>query len=321
MLPKTFLKDVRLLVCLQKSYSCILENRGKELADFKCLLMTKPIVMSTNNLKKMALKLMSKRDIKVYRVFGGNNLLFLWLFRFFSIKTSFFLIHNKKFFFRTKNVADIDTLLSTFSKRYRHLYIPTGENIENSTVKKIVDIGANIGATSFFYHISYPDAQILAIEMELENYKLLNKNMKTLSKVITVNRAVYKKSNELVSFGSEQASNSFRIDSNLDSSSNNTYVSTISVDDIFLMYIDGDIDLLKIDIEGYEKILFFETDISWLNRVKYIFLEYHDFTDDELSKLVSIITSHSFCVAKQNDPWQEKNKGNLFASRVGHTDL
>ena len=55
----------------------------------------------------------------------------------------------------------------------------------------IVDVGANIGAASAFFSISYPKAQIYSFEPTRMNYSLLKKNMKDFDNVRIYNKGAF----------------------------------------------------------------------------------------------------------------------------------
>jgi FkbM family methyltransferase len=53
-------------------------------------------------------------------------------------------------------------------------------------------------------------------------------------------------------------------------------ITSITIDDVMKQYQIEEIDLLKIDIEGAEKELFFDNYENWLPKTKVLYIELHD---------------------------------------------
>uniref|UniRef100_UPI003CEF0449 FkbM family methyltransferase n=1 Tax=Candidatus Planktophila dulcis TaxID=1884914 RepID=UPI003CEF0449 len=64
------------------------------------------------------------------------------------------------------------------------------EIIQKGKTPFIVDAGAYIGVTSFFFTKAFPTASILAIEPSAQNYAMLEKNSRELPNIRVVNAAV-----------------------------------------------------------------------------------------------------------------------------------
>jgi hypothetical protein len=67
-------------------------------------------------------------------------------------------------------------------------------NLHPST---IIDGGANVGYTSIFFSITYPQAKIFAIEPEGSNFAMLLKNVKYYRNIIPINAALWPIEDEL----------------------------------------------------------------------------------------------------------------------------
>jgi len=135
--------------------------------------------------------------------------------------------------------------------------------------KVIVDAGANIGCATLGFRLCYPDAVIHAIEPEEANFRLLQQNCGSLSNVHLHRAALWPKPgfisltnplNEPWSFTCEDAS---------------AGVPVLTMEDV-LKHCGGPIDLLKLDIEGAEKVLFETAPQRWLPQVRVIAIELHD---------------------------------------------
>lgn len=117
----------------------------------------------------------------------------------------------------------------------------------------IIDCGANIGLSILSTKYRYPDAKILAFEADPTFYKILRNNVNNnhISGVDLVESAVWVR-NGSIEWGSDSVDGS-RIVDNKDHASvtankKKTTVKTIDIAD----YLNKEVDLLKLDIEGAE---------------------------------------------------------------------
>jgi len=136
-------------------------------------------------------------------------------------------------------------------------------------VRTIVDLGANIGLASALMLSKFPGASVIAVEPDPGNCEVLRQNLAAYGdRVRVLEGAVWAYDGEVSldrSFGDRRewavavrAGNGVR---------------AFSMAHIFSNF-DGQIDLLKIDIEGSEKALF-SADTSWLSRVRNLSIELH----------------------------------------------
>jgi hypothetical protein len=84
----------------------------------------------------------------------------------------------------------------------------------------------------------------------------------------------------------------------------------------------GEIDLLKIDIEGAEYDLLDKTDIASLAKAKNIILEFHDNNDGRVNMLIEKLVSADFAVKLYDELIQKEvdnnaDHGVIFAKRKG----
>lgn len=153
----------------------------------------------------------------------------------------------------------------------------------------IIDCGANIGLSVYYFKKLYPDSRIIAFEPDPKVFKVLKENIENLelSNCELLNKALWT-SETSVSFFSEGA-DAGRIE-------NNTKEKSISIDcTVLSKFIDRDVDFLKIDIEGAEFDVLNECKDK-LHFVKNLFVEYHSFIDNKqnLSDLLKILTDNGF---------------------------
>jgi FkbM family methyltransferase len=144
----------------------------------------------------------------------------------------------------------------------------------SGNIRTIIDAGANIGCASVYLSQKYPNATIVAIEPDAENFRLLLENTKGFPNISCLQAALWFKSGTLNLSNTDQRPDSFQVseDRSVDSGS----VSAVTVQEILRRFEFETIDLFKIDIESAEKELFESADNSWLDKVKAIMIELHD---------------------------------------------
>ena len=81
----------------------------------------------------------------------------------------------KKPFVLRDNKSDKPIFFQVFYEKQYDLY-----GIDFPDAKKIIDGGANIGCASVYFSLRFPNAEILAIEPEKNNFELLKKNIRTI---------------------------------------------------------------------------------------------------------------------------------------------
>jgi FkbM family methyltransferase len=146
-------------------------------------------------------------------------------------------------------------------------------------VKTIVDCGANIGLTSMYLLERYPNARLLAIEANPRNAEICRRNLRSYgdhASVITAgiwSRGDWDSTVPLVldhkfGDGREWATTVKEAPSNVAPD-----VPGISLQAVCERV--GEIDLLKVDIEGCEAVVFAGDSEAWLPRVRNIAIELH----------------------------------------------
>ena len=136
----------------------------------------------------------------------------------------------------------------------------------------VVDLGANIGMFTLF--ASQKAKKVYSIEPLPETYNSLVKNTEEVNNVITLNKALYSKEEEMEFVKNEISISSsfFRKKPN----SETIKVKTINFNNFVREYNIDRINYLKIDIEGAEFDLFENIDENYLqNNIDKIFMEIH----------------------------------------------
>src|ERR1035441_3081222 len=136
----------------------------------------------------------------------------------------------------------------------------------------IVDAGANIGLASVFYANKYPDAKIISIEPQTDNFRMLKLNTSPYPNITPVQAAIWNTNGEIYLRDPGWGNASFRAG---DSNGTGHMVRALTIERLMLDHQLDYIDLLKMDIEGAEKEVF-EGSEGWIERVGMIVIELHD---------------------------------------------
>jgi len=194
------------------------------------------------------------------------------------------------------NGTDYTVLVDVFVKQ---LY-----KIRASNVRTIVDLGANIGLATLYLKTLYPDAQVACVEPFPDNVDLLTKTLRLnhIEDARVFAAAIGTDDGAAVlKIGSDST------DHSLVPAVNARPLSSIEVPQISCASLLerlgwANIDLLKVDIEGYEKTLF-SARTEWLDRTRYIVGEAHAHVGYGLSEVQRDLSRHGFTVREQHrDP-------------------
>lgn len=144
----------------------------------------------------------------------------------------------------------------------------------------IVDAGAYTGLSSIYFAHRYPDATILAIEPDPENFDLLVKNVEAWPRIQPIHAALWRtdSSVRVIPTCDGQWASLVCDDDTVVSLSRSpipTPIKGISVEGLMSQFGLDAIDLMKIDIEGAEKDVF-SAPATWVRDVGAIFIELHD---------------------------------------------
>ncbi len=158
---------------------------------------------------------------------------------------------------------------------------------------RILDVGANIGIATLYFKRYFPTARITAFEAMPENIELLQKNVanNNLKEVDVVHGFIGKSTGtRRVHYNPKNPGSSTGIDSVAISKGATKFV-PIDVPAIRISdYVDGEIDLLKMDVEGAEGEILEELETSGaLPRIKSMVFEYHANSGNSQNKLNTIL--------------------------------
>lgn len=194
-------------------------------------------------------------------------------------------------------LPDVASFYSTYKELiYREIY----KFFSDKPAPVIVDCGANIGLSVYYFACNYPKALIYAYEADPNIFKYLVRNVEQFDtgKIYLFNKAIYDKNTELC-FLSEGADGGHLL-SEEDNRFNSSRIFVDAVDICCVLEQFEYIDFLKIDIEGAERVVIPHVSAQ-LRKVKNIFVEYHSEKNEPqcLSDIIQVLHDSGFRVYTQ----------------------
>ena len=185
---------------------------------------------------------------------------------------------------------------------FRYLFNEIFINLEYnfSTDKKnpkIIDCGSNIGMSILFFKMLYPEADVIAFEPDIRAFECAQNNIQdnSLKNVNLINAAILDKDGEIPFYFDDKTPGSLCMSTNPDRSQGSV---TMVKSHCLSPFIDSEIDLLKMDIEGAEIVVLPELYASGkLAKIRQLVIEYHHHINEEednLSEFLSILEKAKF---------------------------
>jgi FkbM family methyltransferase len=154
----------------------------------------------------------------------------------------------------------------------------------------IVDAGSNAGFSVLRFRADYPKAKIIAVEPEPSNIAQLEKNCLQYPWIIIERAALWSHATTIRIKSYDTSHNAFQVEQD-----DGSAIRALSVMDIVEQNELPRIDLLKIDIEGSEKILFGHPNVGeWLPLVRILMIETHDRFETGCTDAVESATIKNF---------------------------
>jgi FkbM family methyltransferase len=164
------------------------------------------------------------------------------------------------------------------------------KGMETFTPKTIVDLGAHIGMSALYFSTCFTGAEVYCIEPDEDNFTLLQKNTVSNRQITPIRAAI---SDTDGTAGIEKSR--FSYNSSIQAGEGNNSIRTVTMPTLLNQLNITTIDLLKVDIEGYEKKIF-AGNISWLAKVNRIIIEVHSPEDEAVT--MAALKQYHFIVGK-----------------------
>jgi FkbM family methyltransferase len=166
----------------------------------------------------------------------------------------------------------------------------------------IIDGGANIGLFALVIKSKFPDARVISIEPDQENFKVLQKNLAGYSDVYCENYGLWNKETNLKVYDKFEMGKWAMV---VEESEKEDGIKAVSINKVMEMFSLNRIDILKLDIETSEKVLFRNNYENWLSKTKMIIIELHDCMEEGCSKpffeaINKTFKSYSYAVEGEN---------------------
>lgn len=143
--------------------------------------------------------------------------------------------------------------------------------------RSIMDLGANCGFSSAYFLSRYPQARLVSVEPDSGNFAMLTRNTKPYDdRILRLEGAVWSENTRL-NFDEDTTGQGVEWGRQTRPAEDvaTAGVQAWDVPTLMSMAGFGEVDILKIDIEGAEAAVFSAPDLSWLDRVKNIVIEIH----------------------------------------------
>lgn len=184
---------------------------------------------------------------------------------------------GRKFFFR--GAADRGVISHFYKAGYR---IREGENAPR--IKTIIDAGAHIGDETVRFRHFHPEATIIALEADKDNFALLQKNFEHQPNTFIMHRGLWSHECRLKVIPGT-VNESFRVEE-VQSPDQPYDISAISIPGLLKEFKLSEIDILKMDIEGAEKQIFSAPNLDWIALTKVLIFECPDYDSPETTMLI-----------------------------------
>ena len=140
--------------------------------------------------------------------------------------------------------------------------------------KRIMDLGANIGLSALYFHRQFPEASIACIEPAPKNFSMLTRMVALNALPATLFDCAIGPSAGSTALYDTADPSCCTLLPNGESSDNQITVQLKTIPEIMEVLHWDRIDLLKIDIEGYERVVL-RDNADWLSRISCIVGEIH----------------------------------------------
>lgn len=168
-------------------------------------------------------------------------------------------------------------------------------------VRLIIDCGANVGYSAAYFLTLYPEAKLIAIEPDSANFAILERNLKPYGDRVQLHMAgIWSHPTGLtVCRGTYRDGAEWSTQVRASLPGETPDVEAIDIATLLRASGHEQIDMLKIDIEGSEVVIFRDNYAEWLDRTRNMAVEIHD---DECERVFqAAIAGYPFAVSRNEN--------------------
>ena len=168
-----------------------------------------------------------------------------------------------------RSTSDIDNFIQ--------IYLKKEYDFLKQTPNTILDLGGYVGLASTFLAQKYPNAKIVLVEPDPDNYIIAKLNSRQFRNIECINFGVWSKTCDLTISAKVGGDWGTMVREVSENEKVSPKIKAMTVMDIMNFVEMENIDFLKIDIEGSEKEIFSDLKYKeWIRRSKVISCELHD---------------------------------------------
>lgn len=204
-------------------------------------------------------------------------------------------LRNNVKFYTNNHILDILAIIENFGFENQHDYFLHARKLVKP---KIIDIGGHIGTFCIYAAKKFPDGIIFSYEPDKKNYEKLLKNIKlnSVENVTAFNFAVGKERGKSLLYSMKDGVFGTIGSTLINNGSDSVEVSCITLDDILKENNIQKCDLLKMDCEGSEYSIIFNTNKAVFDKIRSIAMEYHTISEFKIMDLVKYLEDNNYVV-------------------------
>jgi FkbM family methyltransferase len=216
----------------------------------------------------------------------------------------------------------------TFLRLFEEVFVVQPYDVDLPTDASIVDAGANIGLTLLYFKRRYPDAEVIAFEPEEANFQLLTANVEAngLGNV-SLHRAALSDTSADSALLYVETGKAGSVLGTLEQElgtpdAHEQRVAVVRLSD----YVNEEIDLLKLDVEGWEDVVLKELTTSGrLSLIRSTVIECHQNASSgevssghgSIEELVRLLETSGFDVSWS---WPALGQPTIYAHRLRQSE-
>ena len=155
--------------------------------------------------------------------------------------------------------------------------------------KVLVDAGAYIGDTSAYFLSKYPTARSYVIEPMKDSFICAQRNLLPYGDRVKLYQVALTGNGEPVSLAGYETGAAI-------CASGKLTVDSITIENILELIPENQIDILKLDIEGAERLIFSSSPEKWLSRIKFIIVELHG--EEAKNIVLNVLEVHKWTIKR-----------------------